>query len=56
MCSYQGEPVLVLVDVMDRDLPAVSVVAKFAFGPVLSAVQICVAILALIGSVCEFEI
>lgn len=52
----QGKPVLVLVDVVDGDLPAIGVVAQLALGAILAAMQIGMAILALVGSVGEIEI
>ena len=52
----QGKAVLVLVDVVDGDLPAIGVVAQLALGAILAAMQIGMAILALVGSVGEIEI
>ncbi len=52
----QWEPVLVFVDVVDGDLPAVVVVAQFALGAILASMQIGVAVLALVRGVGEFQI
>jgi len=52
----QGKPILMFVDVVDGDLPAIGVVAQLAFGSILAAMQVGVAILALVGGVGEFEV
>jgi hypothetical protein len=52
----QRKAILMPVDVVNRDLPAVGVVAQFALSPVLAAMQIGMAVLALIGSVGEVEV
>jgi len=54
--ANQREPILVLVDVVDRNLPAIGVVAQFALRTVLAPMQIRVAVLAFVRRVCEFEI
>lgn len=56
MRTNQREAILVLVDVVDRHLPAVGVMAELAFGSILAAVQVGMAVLAFVGSVGEFEI
>jgi hypothetical protein len=43
----QREAILVLIDVVNRNLPAIGVVAEFAFSTVLAPMQIGVSILAL---------
>lgn len=45
-----------LIDVVDRYLPAIGVVAELAFRPVLAPMQIGMAVLAFVGSIGEFEI
>src|SRR3954470_15065137 len=52
----QGKAILVFVDVVDRYLPAIGVVAQLALRAILAAMQIGVAVLALVGSVSELEI
>lgn len=54
--TNQREAILVLVDVVDRHLPAVGVMAELAFGSILAAVQVGMAVLTFVGSVGEFEI
>jgi hypothetical protein len=54
--ANERESILVLVDVMDGNLPTIAVVAQLAFRTVFASMQIGVAILALVGSICEFEI
>lgn len=54
--ANQRESILVRIDVMDGNLPSVGGVAQFAFGSVFSAMQIGVAILALIRSIREVKI
>ena len=44
------------VDVVDRDLPAIGVVTEFALGAVFAAMQVGVAVLALVGGVGKFQI
>jgi len=56
MCTDQGKPVLVLIDIVNRNLPPIRVVAQFAFGPILAPMEVSVAILALIRSVGEVQI
>jgi hypothetical protein len=45
MSADQRKPILVLIDVVDRNLPAVGVVAEFALRPILAAMKIRVAVL-----------
>jgi hypothetical protein len=56
MRANQWKAILVLIDAMDRYLPAIGVVAQLAFGSILAPVQISVTILALVGSISEFQI
>jgi hypothetical protein len=56
VCPNQRKPILVFVDVVDRNRPAVGVMAQLALRAVLAPVQVGVAILALVGSVGEIEI
>ena len=56
MCTDQRETILMLIDIVDRDLPAVGVVAQLAFGSVLTAMQVGMAVLALIRSIGKFQI
>src|SRR5882757_3212900 len=52
----QRKAVLVFVDVVDRNLPTIRVVTKFAFGPIFPTMEIGVAVLTLIRSIGEVEI
>ena len=54
--ANQRKTILVLVDVVNRHLPAVGVMAQFALGSVFSAMQVGVAILALVGRICEIQV
>ena len=45
--SDQGKPILMFIDVMNGNLPAIGIVAEFALRAVLAPMQICVAVLAL---------
>lgn len=56
MRSDQWKTVLVFVDVMNRDLPAIGVVAELALRSILPAMEIGMTVLALVGSVGEVEI
>ncbi|KAA6463172.1 hypothetical protein DYQ86_07555 [Acidobacteria bacterium AB60] len=56
MRSYEGKSILVLVDVVDRYLPSVGVVAQFAFRAVLAAMKVGMTVLALAGGVRKVEI
>jgi len=56
MGADQWKPILVLIDVVNRYLPAICVVAQLAFGAVLAPMQISVAVLALVGRIGKFEI
>jgi len=44
------------INVVDRDLPAIGVVTEFALGAVFAAMQVGVAVLALVGGVGKFQI
>jgi hypothetical protein len=52
----QRKSILVFVDVMDRYLPTITVVAQFAFCAVFAPMQIGVAVLAFVRRIGEFEI
>ena len=52
----EGKTILVLVDVMDRYLPTVCVVAQLALRSVLAPMQIGMTVLALVWSIGEFQI
>jgi hypothetical protein len=52
----QRKSILVLVDVVDRDLPAVRVMAEFALCPVFAPMQIRMAVLTFMRHVGEHEI
>jgi hypothetical protein len=52
----QGESVLMFVDVVDRNLPAVGCVAEFTLRAILAAMQIGVAVLTLARDVREVQI
>ena len=54
--SNQREAVLVLIDVVNGNLPTIGVVAEVALGAILAAMQIGVAVLALDGGVAEIEV
>ena len=56
MRANQRKSVLVFVDVVYRDLPAIRVVTKFALRPILPAVKIGVAVLAFVRSVRKVQI
>lgn len=56
MSTYERETILVLIDVVNGNLPAVAVVAEFAFGAVFATMQIGVAILAFYRSIAENEV
>ena len=56
MRANQREAILVLVDVMDGNLPSIAVMAQLTFRTVFASMQIGVAVLALVGSIGEFEI
>ena len=47
MSADQRESILVLIDVVYGNLPAVGVMAEFTLRAILAAMQICVAVLAL---------
>jgi len=51
--ANQRKPVLVLIDVVNRNLPAVGVVTKLALGAVLAAVQIGMAILTFLWGIAK---
>ena len=52
----QRKSILMLIDVVNGNLPAIGVVAQFALRAILAAVQVGVAILALCGGVAEMKI
>lgn len=54
--TNQRKSILMLVDVVNRNLPAVRVVAQFTLGSVLAAMKIRVAVLTLVGNVAEIQI
>lgn len=54
--ANEREAILMLIDVVNGNLPAVAVVAEFALGSILPAMKICVAVLALIRGTCEVEV
>jgi len=54
--TNERKPILVLVDVMNGNLPTIGVMAEFAFRSVLPAMKVGVAVLALIRGTCEFEV
>lgn len=56
MRADQRKSILVLVDVVDRDLPAIWVMAQFALRPILSAMKICMAVLTLFWHMAEYEV
>ena len=56
MGTNQRKSILVLIDVVDRHLPSICVVAEFALRAVLAAVEISVAILTFLRNVAEIEV
>src|SRR5947209_7371182 len=56
MRANQGKAILMFIDVVNRDLPAIGVVAQLALRTILATMQIGVAVLAFVGSVGELEI
>ena len=56
MRADERETVLVFINVVDRDLPPIGVVTEFALGSILAAMEVCVAVLALVGRVGKFQI
>lgn len=54
--ANQWETILMLVDVVDRDLPPIAVVAQLALRTILSSMQIGVTILALVRRICEVQV
>jgi hypothetical protein len=56
MRADQWEAILVFVNVVDGNLPAIRVMAQFAFSSVFAAMQISMTILAFVGSISEVEI
>jgi hypothetical protein len=51
----QGKAVLMLIDVVNRDLPAVRVMAEFALRAVFAAMQIGMTILTFLRGIAEYE-
>jgi hypothetical protein len=56
MRTEQWKTVLMLIDVVDRNLPAIDAVAEIALGAVFSTMQVCVTILALPADIGEHGI
>jgi hypothetical protein len=56
MSADQRESILMLIDVVNGNLPAVGVVAEFTLRAILAAMQIGVAVLALYRGVAEIKI
>lgn len=56
MSADQRKSILMLVDVVNGNLPTIGVVAEVALGAILAAMQIGVAVLALDGGVAEIEV
>jgi len=54
--ANQGKTILVLINVVDRYLPAIGVVAQLALRSVLAAMQVGMAVLALVGGVRELQV
>src|SRR5580704_1642459 len=54
--ANERKTILVLVDVMDRYLPAVCVVAQLTLRAVLAPMEISMTVLALVRSISEFQI
>lgn len=54
--SEQRETILMLIDVVNGNLPSVGVVAEFTFGAVFPAMKVSMAVLALLRSIAEDEI
>jgi len=52
----QGKAILMLIDVMNRDLPPIGVMAELTFGSVLASMKVGVAVLTLVGRIGKFEI
>ena len=56
MSTDQRKSILMLIDVVNGNLPTIGVVAEVTLGAILAAMQIRVAVLALDGGVAEIEI
>jgi hypothetical protein len=56
MSTDQRESILMLIDVVNGNLPTIGVVAEVTLGAILAAMQIGVAVLALDGGVAEIQI
>jgi len=54
--SDQGKSILMFIDVMNGNLPAIGIVAECALRAVFAPMQICMAVLALYGCAAENEI
>lgn len=52
----QRKPVLMLIDIVNRHLPAVGIVAKLAFRTIFPTMQISVAVLALVRNIAEVKV
>jgi hypothetical protein len=56
MSTDQRKSILMLIDVVNGNLPTIGVVAEVTLGAILAAMQIGVAVLALDGGVAEIEV
>lgn len=56
MRADQGKSILVLIDVVNRYLPAICVMAQLAFRPIFSAMEIRVAVLTFFWHVAKYQI
>jgi len=56
MSTDQRKSILMLIDIVNGNLPTIGVVAEVTLGAILAAMQIGVAVLALDGGVAEIEI
>lgn len=56
MSTDQRKTILVLIDVVDRDLPSIAVVTEFTLCAILAAMEISVAILAFLTDVAEIQV
>lgn len=54
--THQGKTVLVLIDVVDGNLPAIGVVTQFALRAILAAMKVGVAVLAFVRCIGKFQI
>jgi hypothetical protein len=56
MCADERKTILMLIDVVNRYLPAICVVAQFAFRAILPAMQVRMAVLTFFWHVAEVEV